>query len=99
LHARGSGTINYGSGALDLALTARLLEAPQDTVAGVSLDRVVGVDIPLNVYGTVSGPKVRPDVGRLAEAAARQQLQKEGEKIEKKLKDKLDETLKDLLGQ
>jgi AsmA protein len=99
LRARGSGNIDYGSGALDLSLTARLLEAPQGTVAGVSLDRVVGVDIPLTVHGTVSAPKVRPDVGRLAEVAARQQLQKEGEKIEKKLKDKLDETLKDLLGQ
>jgi AsmA protein len=99
LRARGSGTIDYGSGALDLALTARLLEAPQGTVAGVSLDRVVGVDIPLTVKGKVSEPRVRPDVGRLIEAAARQQLQKEGENLEKKLKDKLDETLKDLLGQ
>jgi AsmA protein len=99
LRARGTGTVNYGSGALDLALTARLLEAPQGTVAGVSLDRLVGVDIPLAVRGTIKEPRVRPDVERLLEAATRQQLQREGEKIEKKLKDKLDETLKDLLGQ
>jgi AsmA protein len=72
---------------------------PQGTVAGISLDRVVGVDIPLTVRGTLAEPRVRPDVGRLLEAAARQQLQREGEKIEKKLKDKLDDTLRDLLGQ
>lgn len=99
LRARGSGTIHYGSGALDLDLTARLLEAPEGTVAGVSLDRLVGVDIPLTVHGTMKDPRVRPDVERLLEAAAREELQRKGEKIEKKLKDKLDETLKDLLGQ
>lgn len=99
LRAGGAGTINYGSGALDLALTARLLEAPEGAVAGISLDRVVGVDIPLSVRGTLTDPRVRPDVERLLEAAARQQLQREGEKIEKKLKDKLDEKLRDLLGQ
>lgn len=99
LRAGGAGTINYGSGALDLALTARLLEAPEGTLAGVSLDRLVGIDIPLSVRGTLTEPRVRPDVERLLEAAARQQLQQEGEKIEKKLKNKLDEKLRDLLGQ
>ncbi len=91
--------MDYGTGALDLALTARLLEAPEGSVAGLSLDRIVGVDIPLTVRGSMSEPRVRPDVNRLLEAAARQQLRREGEEVEKKLKDKLEETLKDLLGQ
>ena len=98
LRAHGRGTVDYGTGALDLALTARLLEAPEGSVAGLSLDRIVGVDIPLTVRGSMSEPRVRPDVNRLLEAAARQQLRLEGEEV-KKLKDKLEDTLKDLLGQ
>jgi BMFP domain-containing protein YqiC len=47
----------------------------------------------------MSAPKVRPDVKRLLEAAARQQLEKEGEDVEKKLRQKLEDKLKDLLGQ
>ena len=66
MRARGQGTVNYGTGALDLALTARLLEAPGGEVAGISLDRIVGVDIPLTVRGSMSEPKVRPDTTRLA---------------------------------
>ena len=99
MRARGAGTVNYGTGELDLSLTARLLEAPDGEVAGVSLDRIVGVDIPLTVQGSLGAPKVRPDVKRLIEAAARQQLQKEGEDVEKKLREKLEDKLKDLLGQ
>jgi hypothetical protein len=99
MRARGKGTVDYGTGALDLALTARLLEAPEGEVAGLSLDRIVGVDIPLSVRGSISEPKVRPDIKRLLEAAARQQLKEEGEDVEKKLKKKLEDKLKDLLGQ
>lgn len=99
LRAQGAGTVDYGSGALDLALTARLLEAPEGKIAGIPLDRIVGVDVPLTVRGTLAEPRVRPDVDRLLESAARQHLQQEGEKVEKKLKDKLNETLKDLFGQ
>ncbi len=91
LRAHGQGTVDYGTGALDLALTARLLEAPEGSVAGLSLDRIVGVDIPLTVRGSMSEPRVRPDVNRLLEAAARQQLRREGEEVEKKLKDKLED--------
>lgn len=99
MRARGQGTVNYGSGVLDLALTARLLEAPDGEVAGLSLERVVGVDIPLTVRGSISEPKVRPDIKRLLESAARQQLREEGKEVEKKLKEKLEDKLKDLLGQ
>jgi AsmA protein len=99
MRARGKGTVDYGTGAVDLALTARLLEAPEGEIAGLSLDRIVGVDIPLSVRGSISEPKVRPDTKRLLEAAARQQFKEEGEDVEKKLKKKLEDKLKDLLGQ
>ena len=78
---------------------ARLLEAPEGEVAGLPLDRIVGVDIPLSVRGSISEPKVRPDIKRLLEAAARQQLKEEGEDVENKLKKKLEDKLKELLGQ
>ena len=76
-----------------------MIEAPDGDIAGISLDRIVGVDIPLKVHGSLSAPRVRPDVKRLLEAAARQQLEKEGEEVEKKLRQKLEDKLKDLLGQ
>jgi AsmA protein len=99
LRAHGQGTVDYGTGVLDLDLTARLLEAPEGAVAGLTLDRIVGVDVPLTVRGTIGDPRVRPDVKRLVENAAEQQLRQEGKEVERKLKDKLNETLKDLLGQ
>jgi AsmA protein len=99
LRAHGQGTVDYGTGVLDLDLTARLLEAPEGAVAGLTLDRIVGVDVPLTVRGTIGDPRVRPDVKRLVESAAEQQLRQEGKKVERKLKDKLNEKLEDLLGQ
>jgi hypothetical protein len=99
LTARGRGQVEYKQTTCDLDLVARLLKAPEGSVAGLELERLTGVDIGVTVKGPLNDPKVRPDVGHLLEAIAKQRLRKEGEKVEEKLKDKLQDKIRGLLGQ
>jgi AsmA protein len=99
LSARGKGKVDYRATTADLSLVARLLRAPEGSVLGLDLAQLKDIEIPVTVNGPMSDPKVRPDVGRLLGSAAKQQLKKEGQKVEKELKQKVQDKLKDLLGQ
>jgi AsmA protein len=99
LAARGKGQVDYRAVTGDLSLVARLLKSPEGNVAGLELSHLTDIEIPVTVRGPLADPQVRPDIGRLLESAAKQQLRKEGEKVEKKLKDKVEDALKGLLGQ
>jgi AsmA protein len=99
LAARGKGKVDYRAVTGDLTLVARLLKTPEGNVAGLDLSHLADVEIPVTVRGPLADPKGRPDIGGLLESAAKQQLRKEGDKVEKKLKDKVQDALKDLLGQ
>jgi hypothetical protein len=91
--------VDYRATTADLSLVARLLRAPEGSVLGLDLAQLKDIEIPVTVNGPMSDPKVRPDVGRLLGSAAKQQLKKEGQKVEKELKQKVQDKLKDLLGQ
>jgi len=99
LKARGSGTIDRRAAACDLNLVATLLHTPEGEVAGESLAQLTGLDVGVTVRGPLDDPKVRPDVGSLLEAATKHRLRDEGQKVEKKVKDKVEEALRGLLGQ
>jgi AsmA protein len=99
LTARGDGEVDYRAAQCDLDIVARLERAPDGTIAGQPVARLTGLDIPVTVRGPLADPKVRPDVAGLLSAAAKQQLRQEGEKVEKKLKEKVGDALKDLFGQ
>jgi AsmA protein len=99
LTTRGKGKVNYKATTADLKLVARLLRAPEGSVLGLDASHLTEIEIPVTVSGPMGDPKVRPDVGRLLQSAAKQRLGKESDKVEKKLKDKVEDTLKDLLGQ
>jgi AsmA protein len=88
---RGRGEVDYGRNALDLDLTARLLKAPKGRLLGVKVSRVKDADIPLDVTGTLAEPKVRPDVSKLLEAAAKDAIK---EPLEGKLRDELEKIFK-----
>jgi AsmA protein len=87
----GRGKVDYGRNALDLDLTARLLKAPPGRFMGVKVSRVQGADIPLHVTGTLSDPKVRPDVSKLIEAAAKDAIK---QPLEGKIKEQLEKIFK-----
>ena len=88
---RGRGKVDYGSDALDLDLTARLLKAPEGRLLGVKVSRVKDADIPLEVTGTLAEPKVRPDVSKLLEAMAKDAIK---EPLEGKIRDELEKIFK-----
>lgn len=83
----GRGKVDYGRDALDLELTARMLKTPPGRLLGTRVSRIKGADIPLKVTGTLAEPKVRPDVSRLLESAAKDALR---EPVEEKIKEQLE---------
>jgi uncharacterized protein involved in outer membrane biogenesis len=86
LQVNGQGTSNLVSGAIDYRLQATLRQAP-----GADARRLA--DVPLTVSGTMSAPKVRPDVEGLAKARMQQELDKRKGELQQRLED----TLKGLL--
>ncbi len=93
---KGAGDVHYDDGRLDLKFEARLTQAPEGSVQGFDLDRLVGVEIPVAVGGTLTEPEVGIDPAKLIESAATKA-------IEKKLDELIDveevkEKLKGLFG-
>ena len=87
LRVTGEGTTNLPTRAIDYRLRVRLLSSP--TVGGSAL-----ADVPVAVTGTLTAPKVSPDIEGLAKARFGRQLRQRGDALKKKLEEKL----KSLLG-
>ena len=83
----GRGRVDYGRGALDLDLEAQLLRAPEGRVFGVDLGKARGARVPLRVTGRPADPKVRPDVSKLLESAARDAVR---EPVERRIREELE---------
>ena len=98
LKARGKGTLNIGTQAVDYRLTAEAYKLPpSDGSAGApaaDLAELKALEIPITITGTLANMTVRPDLGVLAKARLHQEVDKRKEDLKKKLNDKL----KDLLG-
>jgi AsmA protein len=91
LRVTGQGTSNLVSGAIDYRVKATILKSvPTRTAApGVSL-----VDIPINVTGTLSTPRVQPDLEGIAKARIQQEIDKHKGNVQQKLQDVLKQFLK-----
>ena len=90
LRVTGLGTTNLLSKAVDLHLVATVLKAPPDS-QGAGLSQLTLAAIPVTVTGTVSDPKVRPDLQGLIKS----QLQQKARDI---IRNKLGDKLKGLFG-
>lgn len=87
LKVTGQGSINFINESLDYGLDASVLKIPpEDRMADQAQD-LSGLTIPVRVTGTLSDPKVRPDIEGYIK-----------NKAEQKLKDKLQDKLRGLLG-
>jgi AsmA protein len=93
LEVRGKGTFRLADQAVDYRLTAVVREAPGTDGAGAALADLRTLRIPLTVTGTVQDYSVRPDVSELAKARVRQELEKRGDEVKQKLRDRLDKLL------
>jgi AsmA protein len=100
LRVTGKGTVNLPQRTLDYSLKATVLKLPAEgtaAAAGGSAD-LVRAEIPVSVTGSLSDPKVRPDVEAYLKGRAQQAIEEHSDEIEKKLKDKLGDKLKGILG-
>ena len=89
LHVTGQGTTNLVTHAIDYRLNVTILKAPTGT-AGPAL-----ADVPVSITGSMTDPKVRPDIAGIAKARLQRELGKHKDELKKKLEDKL----KSLFGQ
>lgn len=97
---KGAGDVHYDDGRLDLKFEARLTRAPEGSVKGFDFDRLVGVEVPVAVGGTLTEPEVSIEAAKLIESVATRAIDKA---IEEKLDELIDveevkEKLKGLFG-
>ena len=86
LRVSGQGTANLVTEAIDYQLKAAVLKQATGAAGagGATL-----ADIPLAITGSISSPKVRPDLEGLARQRVQQELNKHKDQLQQKLKDQL----------
>jgi AsmA protein len=97
LKVTGKGSVDVPASTLDYHLTATVLKIPREGAEADAQD-LVDAQIPVRVTGSLSDPKVRPDLEGYLKNQAKQRVEQERDKVEQKVKDKLGDKLKDLLG-
>jgi AsmA protein len=107
LRVTGSGIVNLISQELTYGVNAAVLRSPPGADADFAeLERA---SIPIRITGTLTDPKIRPDLKGLAKAQVQklvdehkeevmQKVEVEADKLKAKAKDKAKDALKDLLG-
>lgn len=98
LKVTGQGTVDIPKSALDYRLVAAILKVPREGADTTQMQDMVDAEIPVKVTGSLSDPKVRPDLEGYLKGQAKERLEKEKGKVEEKLKKKLGDKLRDILG-
>jgi AsmA protein len=98
LKVTGAGVVDIPKSALDYRLVATVLKIPREGATASPEEDLVDAQIPVKVTGSLTDPKVRPDIEGYLKGQVKQKLEKEQEKIEEKVKEKLGDKLKDLFG-
>ncbi|HKU16122.1 MAG TPA: AsmA family protein [Steroidobacteraceae bacterium] len=89
LKVTGQGNVDLPRSALDYRLVAAVLKIPREGADTTQMEDMVDAQIPVKVSGSLSDPKVRPDVENLLKGEVKK-------KVEEKIKDKLGDKLKDI---
>ena len=96
LKVTGQGSVNVPASTLDYKLLAAVLKIPREGADVADAQDLVDAEIPIKVTGSLSDPKVRPDVEGYLKNELKQRVDKEKGKAEEKIKEKLNDKLKDL---
>ena len=88
LHVAGQGTSNLVTEAIDYQLRATLYKGATGAKAGTL------AEIPVTITGTMSSPKVSPDLGGMARARVQQELDKHKDQLKQQAQDKLQNLFK-----
>ncbi len=98
LKVTGQGSANLASDAIDYKLNALVLKIPPEDKLAEETQDLSGLTIPVRITGTLTNPKIRPDLEGLAKEKAKQVIDQEKQKLEEKARDKLKDKLRGLFG-
>jgi len=91
LQMTGNGTVDLAEGQVNYSMQARVLEQPEfaDPASETELNDFTEAVIPLSITGPLADPSIRPDIEAMLRAEVKRAVEKEGEKLKKRLLDKL----------
>jgi len=96
LRITGAGVVNLISQELDYGVTATVLKAPPGADADITaLEKAA---IPVKITGTLTAPKIRPDLAGIAKAQVKKIVDERKEEVQQKVETKARDVLKGLLG-
>jgi AsmA protein len=96
LRITGAGVVNLISQELDYGVTATVLKAPPGADADIAaLEKAA---IPVKITGTLTAPKIRPDLAGIAKAQVKKLVDERKEEVQQKVETKARDVLKGLLG-
>jgi AsmA protein len=98
LKATGQGTVDLPRKTLNYKLLATVLKIPREGADAAELQDLIDAQIPVLVTGSLTDPKVRPDLEGYLKGKVKERVEQEREKVEEKVKEKIGDKLKDLLG-
>ncbi len=93
LRLSGAGDVDVGGGTIDYLAKASVV-ASSTGQGGKDLADLNGITVPVRISGPLQDPQIRPDLKAAAGSAVKQQAQK----AEEKLKERVQDRLKGLLG-
>jgi AsmA protein len=100
LRITGAGSTNLVNQAINYTVNAAVLKAPPDADSDIAA--LEKASIPVKITGTLTEPKIRPDLAGLVKERVKQEVeQRVGEKkkeVEEKVKDKVRSKLQNLFG-
>jgi AsmA protein len=89
LKVTGEGSVNLPANSLDYRLVTTVLKIPREGADTAQMQDMVDAQIPVKVSGSLTDPKVRPDVENYLKGEVKK-------KVEEKTKDKIGDKLKDI---
>jgi AsmA protein len=98
LKVTGQGSVDLPKDTLDYRLIAAVLKIPREGTQAAEMQDMVDAEIPVKVTGTLTDPKVRPDIEGYLKGKVKDRVDEERKKLEEKAKEKLGDKLKDLFG-
>lgn len=98
LKVTGKGKADLVGKQLDYHLVATVLKIPAENAQTEGMGEMADAQIPVIVTGSFDAPKVRPDIEGYLKGQARQRIDVEKKKLEDKVRNKLQDKLKGILG-
>ncbi len=93
LRLSGAGDVNIGANAIDYVAKVSFV-ASSSGQGGKDLADLSGKTLPVKIDGTLDAPQFHPDLGALFRDVAKQQIQKQGSKLEEQVKDRIKNLLR-----